>query len=128
MYTPEPRIVKYLKEYDPHLGARWDANISRWVVTWRGKYAYRCQNDDGSYRPLDERAVTHAKLNDMWQHRTARDYLRVMDEEQHRMSAKEKARHMDDFRQMCVEDGYKKLVGVGSGGGPSTFNGWSAPE
>lgn len=121
MYRPEPRIVKYLREYDKDLGARWDQFRERWIVTWRGKDVYAAVNEDGSYRPFDERVVTQAKLNDLWTHKSGADYLRILNEENHRLTESGRAKARDGFRQYCIEEGFQKVVGVGQ------FRGWSPP-
>lgn len=118
MYTPDPRIVKYLREYDRDLGARWDDTRDRWWVTWRGKPAQLCQNNDGSFRPLDERAVTKVALSDAWDHKSGKDYLKVMTEHNHRLTSAERAKTRDDFRQYIIEEGHQKVFGVGQ------FSGW----
>ncbi len=120
MYRPDPRIVRRLKEYDRDLDARWNRDRERWIITWRGKDAFAAVNDDGTYRPLDERAVTQAKVNDLWSHKSSRDYLRLMDEENHRMTRSARAKVMDNYRQMIVEEGHQKAFGVGQ------FSGWGA--
>jgi len=120
MYKPDPRIVKYLKEYDRDLDAQWDQSRDRWWVTWRGRPAQLCQNNDGTFRPLDERAVTKVALSDAWQHKSGKEYLKVMDEHNHRLTSAEKAAQRDAFRQMIVEEGHQQVFGVGK------FAGWGS--
>ena len=117
MYKPDPRIIRYLKDYDSDLSAAWDASRERWWVTWRGKPAQLCQDRDGGFIPLDERAVTKVALSDAWQHKSGKEYLKVMAEHNHRLTEAEKAKTRDDFRQYIVEEGHQKVFGVGKFGG-----------
>lgn len=127
MYKADPRIVRYLREYDRELGVRWNRDRGRWQVTWRGKDAWCVCNEDGSYRPLDERVVTQAKLQDIWSHKSAADMLRIQEEENHRIRGLRKARERDEFHQWAKEEMHPRVVGCGSGGGRFNFPGWS-PE
>jgi hypothetical protein len=122
MYRPDPRIVARLKEYDTDLDVRWDTIDGRWVVTWRSKDVWTVCENDNSYRPLDERVVTQARLQDAWQHKSSEQMMRIRAEEGHRLRGLEKKRRLDEFRQEMVEDGYQKVFGVGK------FPGWSPNE
>jgi hypothetical protein len=117
VYKPDPRIVKYLKEYDRDLGARWADD--KWEITWSGKHAWNVCEEDGSFRPLDERVVTQAKLQDLWQHRSGRELMKMQSEENHRIEGLNKKGAMDDFRQRVIEEGHQEVFGVGQ------FSGWS---
>ena len=57
MYTPDRRMVRMLKEYDPHLTAHWDSTIQRWEIRWRGKKIFNLVGPKGEFRPLDERVI-----------------------------------------------------------------------
>lgn len=122
MYRPERRIVKYLQERDPDLNVRWNRERGRWQVTWKGRDAWCVCEEDGSYRPLDERVLTQQRMQDLWQHRSTKDYMRLQQEERHRIEGLRKHKQRDDFRQFMVEEGHQKVVGVG------TFTGWSPPQ
>jgi hypothetical protein len=119
MYNPDPRILKYLREYDSDLGARWDGEIQRWQLTWRDKDVMILQNVDGSYRPLDERAITKAIVGDAWRHKSGADFLRVLESHRHRIDAADRAKMQDDYMQMMKSDGYRAVFG-----GPQ-ITGWS---
>lgn len=70
MYTPDRSFLKDLKNYDPALEARWDTRRARWVIyrnnpdntTWQVMIV---KNDDGSYRPLDQRVFAHLYTHDL---------------------------------------------------------------
>lgn len=119
MYTPDPRIIAKLKEYDRHLSARWDAAGERWKVTWRGKDCLTMQNPDGSYRPLDERAVTKVRVTDTWKYKTAKDFCRVLDDEKHRIDTADRARMLDEFQQVAKSDIHRSMFGG------TQITGWS---
>ena len=120
MYKPDPRIVRKLKEYDRDLDARWDVEQSRWFVTWRGKDVITCQNEDGSYRPLDERAVTKCRVNDGWAHKSGAAFCRMLEEEKNRLDRADRAKLMDDFQQMAKSDLHRSMFGG------TQITGWSA--
>jgi hypothetical protein len=105
MYSPERRILKYLREYDPELGARWDRDRERWRITRCGQDVLLVQDPDGGYRPLDERVVTKVKLSDSWKWKDAKSFLAALDEGHHRSNQAQRKKALDDFRQMCIEDG-----------------------
>jgi hypothetical protein len=112
--------VKYLREYDRDLGIRWNRDRNLWQVTWNGKDAWAVCESDGSYRQLDERVVTQAKLNDLWTYKSAAEYTRIQQEERHRIEGMGKRKWKDDVRQEALEDGYQQVFGVGQ------FTGWGA--
>lgn len=119
MYKPPRNIVVRLKEYDKDLDARWDNECERWRVTWRGKDIFLVENDDGSYRALDERVVSRARYNDAWRYRNGKEFARMLDEENHRITAAQRAKLQDDCRQMMIEDGYREMFGS------RYVNGWN---
>jgi hypothetical protein len=87
-------------------------------VTWRDKDAFQVCESDGSYRPLDERVITQAKLNDLWTYKSADDYQRIKQEERHRLEGLKKRKWKSDFRDEVLDD-VKHHFGVGR------FTGWS---
>lgn len=61
--TPDRGFVKQLKRLDPDLDVVWNRFKERWIIIERGKetgrwhIVMRVQNEDGSYRPLDNRIL-----------------------------------------------------------------------
>lgn len=84
LYTPDWKIEKALKAHDRCLRILWNPNRQRWQV-WRfvdSGQAYHIKtvnNDDGSFRPLDERLVAHIKAMDTW-HRSVGDIVNEIDQ------------------------------------------------
>jgi len=87
VYKPDRHFVRLMREIDPKLEARWSASLQRWVIYRRvrdtghavcedgTKVGYLkdrfaeimvVKNDDGSYRPLDERTIRELRYCDAW--------------------------------------------------------------
>ena len=125
MYTPDRGFVKKLKALNKRLIVRWESRIERWVVYEKIKQKVFCgeydgiplftvkdidsyvmivDNEDRSYRPLDNRTIMWLKYNDL--HRSpdvAREKLEKFDkqdkavEKQGMDKAKETAEEFADF-------------------------------
>tara|TARA_R100000306_G_scaffold62412_2_gene69736 strand:+ start:1660 stop:2283 length:624 start_codon:yes stop_codon:yes gene_type:complete len=54
---PGSAFVSMLKEFDSDLSVWWNRIIHKWQIFWNGKKVHTVQNEDGSYRPLDERVI-----------------------------------------------------------------------
>lgn len=96
MYIPDWSFEKRLKGYDPLLSVRWAAHKERWEIlrdlpnrtnTYRRKAVIMTiQNEDGSYRGLDERVLEDLRRCDG--HRVgAKQLMDQLDEEQDRLDA-----------------------------------------
>ena len=76
--TPNPVIVNRMQAYDPQLCVGWNARqgkkapLGRWIIgrqRMKGSgmaHIMTVQNDDGSYRPLDDRTMTRLRMIDSW--------------------------------------------------------------
>lgn len=67
------RIEKKIKEYDPDLFVEWDMDRERWALKRRDlkgdiHHIFFIQNEDGSFRPLDERIMKELYECDLWRH------------------------------------------------------------
>jgi hypothetical protein len=69
MYIPDRVFVKRLQGYDDKLSVKWMSRRQRWGIyrtVQRGDIlVHVVQNEDHSFRPLDERTIRHLKINDM---------------------------------------------------------------
>ena len=128
-YTPDPSIVRQLKESDPDLDVRWDQTDERWWVTCLGKNAIKVREPDGSYRPLDGRIVTRLR-EEAWIYRSKFGRLHMHDKQLWQDNAaikrQEHARQRDDFHYYAKSEMYPRVVGVGGTDGRNKFAGWSA--
>lgn len=129
MYTPDPSIVRQLKECDPDLDVRWDARDRRWWVTCLGKDVKKVREPDGSYRPLDHRVVETFR-HEAWAYRNKFGKLHMHDKQMHddnlEAQRRQKAAQRDEFRQYAIEEIHPRVVGVGGANGRNIFSGWSA--
>ncbi len=74
MYIPDWHMVKKLKDYDNKLNVRWVERKQRWAVTRevidttilnkKEAILFYCENPDGTYRPLDDRALLSIRKSD----------------------------------------------------------------
>lgn len=123
MYSPDRSFVKELKKYDSALGARWDDRRARWVIfrdnpdntTW---HVMTVQNNDGSYRPLDQRVFAHLYAHDL--HRIGVDkflenFDRLNEEAKKDLDSKrlEKIEEMADKYYNKLKRDSENLFGVG---------------
>jgi hypothetical protein len=63
----DPKAVKRLKELNIHFEPEWDKRRNRWNIMHRvlGKRPYivmTVKNNDGSYRPIDNRTYSHLRF------------------------------------------------------------------
>ncbi len=78
--TPDPMFVRKLKEIDNAFYPRWCWLRERWEI-WYHKdlrpnvLALVVQNDDGSYRPLDQRTIERMKVGDSHRFNRKRDMI-----------------------------------------------------
>lgn len=76
MYIPDWFFVKKLKKMDDKLSVSWSSQKERWVIyrtiPRMGRLYHTrtpiltVQNPDGSYRPLDDRALEMLREGDTW--------------------------------------------------------------
>lgn len=71
--TPDKSILKKIKNYDVDLFVEWDVGRERWALKRKDlngtiHHIFFVQNDDGSFRPLDERVMHHLYECDIWKH------------------------------------------------------------
>lgn len=104
MYRPDPRIVRYMKEYDPDLDAYWDQDRERWRVTRRGLEVITVMNDDRSYRPLDERVLIKLAEGDSHRPGYRGRAARLMQEHNRAIPRKAREAISDLVRQSVKED------------------------
>lgn len=96
MLTPDRKIVKMIQNYDPHLVVEWDVDRCLWSLKRKSDdgrifHLFFIQNDDGSFRPLDERVMELLYETDIWRHfKDAKDYHRFIQEKNKTHELKEK--------------------------------------
>ena len=103
-YKPDARIVKQLKAYDPYLSVRWDRGRERWVLYYRDWLVSIVQNQDGSFRPLDERLIVHTMAIDAWKHKDGAAMMRVMNEHNHQLDLKQKRAFSEMVRETAMNE------------------------
>lgn len=74
MYIPDKGLLKRMQAYDKKLNVKWDSSHERWKVTRLcpapsrlyevEKDIMHIQNEDGGYRPFDERCFRLLKASD----------------------------------------------------------------
>jgi hypothetical protein len=116
--VPDRAILKRLRDYDSTLNIEWDRYKERWVVTGpnRRKFGKRehimtVQNDDYSYRPLDDRVVTQIILADMERHGDIQGFIRTLEEKERHFTEKQKKEYSEKLQYMAKGDLYKAYFG-----------------
>lgn len=68
----EPRYLKQIKDYDPELDIYWHEEYERWGLRRKAEgkwhHCFFVNNDDGSYRPIDDRLIEEIWQCDLWRH------------------------------------------------------------
>ena len=121
MYSPDRGFVKKLKALDQRLSVRWDVHRERWTIYEKIKQKLYCgefdgvplytikdvdmcallvQNEDGSYRPLDDRTMCWLRYND--KQRSA-DILREKIEKFNKQEAQIEKRAEDKINDVAAE-------------------------
>lgn len=119
LMTPDWAMVKKIKEYDPLLEVVWGRNHQRWIIVRNNPGGTRqrimvVQNDDGSFRPLDERVLFYLNAHDLQKHGVDK-FLQYLDKENSRvvndLNARQKQRveeitdrYYDKLRKEIKED------------------------
>jgi hypothetical protein len=118
--SPDRSIVRRLKEHDKHLDVVWSLRRQRWVVTVRNLRRHEkreivmvVQNDDRSYRPLDERVIVNIKLADAFRYDDIHHFKKIMDEGE-RAVDKRMAKELTDAFRDRNEDLYRAYFGYKS--------------
>jgi len=93
--TPDKRMVDKIKAYDKNLMVEWDVDRELFALKRRGEdgsihHIFFVQNDDGSFRPLDERVLEELYECDIWKHfKDAKDYHKFIQERNKQVELKE---------------------------------------
>lgn len=96
MLTPDKKIIKMIHNYDPNLMVEWDRERCLWSMKRKSDdgrifHLFFIQNDDGSFRPLDERVMQLLYETDIWRHfKDAKDYHQFIQEKNKKHELKEK--------------------------------------
>lgn len=70
---PDKLILKKIKDYDPRLFVEWDDSKNLWMMKRNAsdgsvQHCFYIQNEDGSFRPLDNRVMKELYECDIWKH------------------------------------------------------------
>ena len=124
MYKPDRKILAELKRYDKNLNAEWDTFKQRWVLPCNNLPIMVVQNDDRSFRPLDERVLTQVRIADAYRYKDTTALIKEIYQHNHRITAKERERMSDYVQQVAKEDLYRCFHGGASinGWGPGTVD------
>ncbi len=102
-------VLKRIKNYDDRLFVEWDVNLERWALKRRAEdgqvfHIFYVQNEDGSFRQLDDRVIKEIYECDIWRHfDKPGDYHRFIQEKNFRHELKEK-----DLRQEYMKWWHKE--------------------
>jgi len=71
--TANEVILEKIKNYDPHLIVDWDHERELWAIKRKAsdgsiQHCFFVQNEDGSFRPLDNRVMRELYECDIWKH------------------------------------------------------------
>ena len=103
VYLPSPQFMRKLHELDKLLDTKWDPIIERWKIYRDGKYIMTLQDTDGSYLPLDNRAIQRLIVVDSYRYGNQKQFinsLRLEDDDLMRKKRKEQ----DEFIRSCHRD------------------------
>ncbi|MBP7209569.1 MAG: hypothetical protein KBA02_00070 [Paludibacteraceae bacterium] len=88
-------FLKELKNYDKNLSAEWDRDRGLWAIKRKDHkgqvhHIFFVQNEDGSYRPLDNRVLEELYECDIWKHfKDAKEYHKFLQERNKQVKLKE---------------------------------------
>ena len=63
MRTPLPGFTKDLKLINLKFSAKWLPKVQHWAIMEGNRISHHVQNDDKSYRPLDQRILRKLKID-----------------------------------------------------------------
>ena len=128
--TPDRSIVKRLRDYDPGLNVEWDRIQEKWIVTGpnlrqfgKRERVMTVQNEDRSYRPLDDRIVTLIILADSERHGDVKTFIRTMEQNERHLSMKQQRAYSEKLRYMAKGDLYNSYFGSNARGSGFDFGG-----
>jgi len=88
LYTPDSGFIRSLKAMDPGLFVTWNRVKERWIIYEKGYQSgrdhivCRVENEDGSFRPLDNRIIESlSKAKWMWD-KGVNEFDRMLSEEE----------------------------------------------
>ena len=129
--TPDKRIVRRLKEYDPTLKVHWEWGHNRWFLSVphkvysavRERVLTVCEQD-GSYRPLDERVMVQLMLADSYRYNDINHFKKLIEENKRAVDQKQ-ARDLGNLfreRNDLLYRSYFGSASVAPAGGWKEFN------
>lgn len=116
----ESGFLDKLRNVSPRLYTKWERGLDRWVIWYKGKDGqdyriWEVKNEDGSYRPLDDRTIELMQRADMSkqvgdpayiaseQYRKRKQYIEEA-KEQSRLEAKYRGRQLGNKRWVDAID------------------------
>ena len=115
--VPDRTIMRRLKEYDPTIEAHWEPGHNRWFLSVpnrrhpsvRERILTVCEQD-GSFRPLDERTVVNLMLADSFRYNDIHHFKNLI-ETRSRAVDEEHSRNLSNLFQERNEELYRAYFG-----------------
>lgn len=122
-------FINQLKDVDEKLSVNWNAQKQRWQILredYRVKHfgfiedkpalcsvphpylVFTVENEDKSYRPLDQRTLDHLNFIDLYRHNSIKDFLDNLESEEDSFKEK-KSLEDSDLRQEIAKFNYEQL-------------------
>jgi hypothetical protein len=103
--SPDRRVLRKIREYDRNLDVEWSLHLQRWVVTTRNlrkldkrEMVMVVQNEDRSYRALDDRILVNLKLADAFRYDDIAHFQQILNENDRAVDKKMADDLSDEFR------------------------------
>lgn len=130
---PDTTFVKRLKEIDEFLNVGWNHLQDRWQIvrddrrfrylgnfegkpllaSWTKLYlVFTVQNDDGSYRPLDQRSIDKLHQIDMQNKCRTSEFMRQLELEEDEYKEKQSRRQSEQIEELTKENFHQIQDGI----------------
>jgi len=115
--VPDRVTLRRLRDYDPELNIGWNRNTKRWVVTGRNyqkagkrEHIMTVQNEDRTYRPLDDRILVNLMLADAFRHDDLAHFTKILNENDRAVDRNQAQELSNAFRERN-EELYRSFFG-----------------
>lgn len=114
--TPDPMFMRQLKDIDSAFYPRWCWLREHWEIWYRRAHrptvlAMVVQNEDGSYRPLDQRTIEKVNAGDSHRYQRKQDMLHEIESREAREKEIREKDHRAEIHGITTEfSGYMRGV------------------